>query len=211
MKVLSFAGLFALIACGPPPSDGSGADAAAAIDAGTSPSPDSGATQDSGAELEDTGVVVADAGAAMDAGVVDTGVVDAGSGPTDSGIQPRPDTGPQPPALEPNICSIYRSRMFAGCANGYCHGGGAGGFDLDHSSAQALHDSIVDVETAARMYYVLPENVRTSYLINKLQGTQDEVVQGEGERMPQGGPYFDRSQMDVLRRWIESGASDRCP
>ena len=210
MKVLCCAGLLALIACGPPPSDGSGADAAAVTDAGTPPSPDSGATQDSGAEPADSGAVVGDAGSAPDTGVVDTGVVDTGAGPTDSGIQPRPDTG-QSPVLEPNICSIYRSQMFAGCANGYCHGGGAGGFDLDHSSAQALHDSIVEVETSARMYYVLPENVRMSYLINKLQGTQGQLVQGDGQRMPPNGAYFDRNQMDVLRRWIEAGASDRCP
>ena len=211
MRVLGCTCLLSLIACGPPPSDGGGADAAAAIDAGTSPSPDSGATQDSGIEPADTGAVVADAGGAPDAGTVeDTGVVDTGAAPADAGIQPRPDAG-QPPALEPNICSIYRSQIFAGCANGYCHGGGAGGFDLDHSSAQALHDSIVEVETSARMYYVLPENVRMSYLINKLQGTQGQLVQGDGDRMPPNGAYFDRNQMDVLRRWIEAGASDRCP
>jgi hypothetical protein len=61
------------------------------------------------------------------------------------------------------------------------------------------------------MYYVLEENVRMSYLINKLEGTQGDVAQGEGERMPPGGTYFDANQMQVLRRWIETGASNGCP
>lgn len=203
MRITEALSLFALIACGAPPSDSDVRDAASVTDAGRAPGADSGVSGDAGNSPVDTGSVVADAGSAPDTRVVDTGVADTDAGPSDSGIQP--------PALEPNICSIYRSRIFAGCANGYCHGSAAGGFDLDHSSAQALHDSIVEVETSARMYYVLPENVRASYLINKLEGTQGEVVQGEGERMPPEGSYFTANQLQVLRRWIETGASDRCP
>ena len=175
--------------------------------------------------IADAGTSVADATSPpVDAGSVPTDsglpLVDAGSSPQDTGQQPV-DGGSTPDAsadagaqlgLQPNICSIWESQIFSGCANGYCHGGGsAGGFRLDHSSAQALHDSIVNVETAARMYYVVPENDRMSYLINKLDGTQDQLVSGAGDRMPPGGPYLSFQQLEVLRQWINAGASSDCP
>ena len=61
------------------------------------------------------------------------------------------------------------------------------------------------------MYYVVPENDRMSYLINKLDGTQDQLVSGAGERMPPGGGYLSFEQLEVLRRWINDGASADCP
>jgi hypothetical protein len=172
---------------------------------------------DAGTPLADAAIQPADTGSApADSGLP---LVDAGGVPADAGEQPfdaggtpdaAVDAGAQP-GLQPNICSIWESQIFSGCANGYCHGGSAGGFQLDHSSAQALYDSIVDVETAARMYYVVPENDRMSYLINKLDGTQDQLVSGAGERMPTGGPYLSFEQLEVLRQWINSGASSDCP
>ena len=203
MRCAAYGGLFALLACGEPPGDNGGRDAFAPADAGHGPAPDAGnvAPPDAGT-ASDSGVTAPDTGP-EDTGTTpeDTGPADTGVAPADAGNTGR-DTGP----------SIYNSRMFAGCANGYCHGGAqAGGFRLNHSSAQALHASLVNVETSARMYYVLPENVRMSYLINKLEGTQGQLVSGAGDRMPPNGPHFDANQMQVLRRWIETGASDGCP
>ena len=198
--VLLFAALLCL-GCGTPTSasdDGGGSRSS--VDAGT------GSTPDSGSEPADAGASATDSGTPMD-----TGAVVADSGPTtpDAGVQV-PDAGTEP-VLEATICSIYESQILAGCSNGYCHASGAGGFRLNHDSAQDLYDSIVNVETSARLYYVVPENDRMSYLINKLDGTQDQLVQGAGERMPPAGPYLSFEQIEVLRQWINEGASPDCP
>jgi hypothetical protein len=202
LLVFLLSSLGVVTACGgPPSSDEDAGNRQSTIDAGTAPAADaSSPAVDSGAGTVDSGSV-ADAGSLpVDAGSV---AQDAGSPPVDAGSQV---------GLQPNICSIWESQIFSGCANGYCHGGGqAGGFRLDHSSAQALHESIVNVESAARMYYVVPENDRMSYLINKLDGTQDQLVQGAGDRMPPGGPYLSFDQIEVLRQWIAAGASNECP
>ena len=200
--VFLFGYLCVMSACGGPPStDEDAGNRQSVVDAGTAPAVDaSSVVVDSGTGTADSGSVADSGGLPADAGSV---AQDAGSTPFDTGA---------PVGLQPNICSIWESQIFSGCANGYCHGGGqAGGFRLDHSSPQALHDSIVNVETAARMYYVVPENDRMSYLINKLDGTQDQLVQGAGERMPPGGQYFSFDQIEVLRQWIAAGASNECP
>ncbi len=184
--IFMLSSLGAVFACGGPPSSDEDAGTGPSADA-SSAAVDSGSTADSGRLFDDAGSVTQD----------------AGSSPVDVGSQL---------GLQPNICSIWESQIFSGCANGYCHGGGqAGGFRLDHRSAQALHESIVNVDTAAGLYYVVPENDRMSYLINKLEGTQDQSLQGTGDRMPPGGPYFSFDQIEVLRQWIAAGASNECP
>lgn len=50
---------------------------------------------------------------------------------------------------------------------------------------------------------VVPGNVDASYLIQKLEGRTGIV----GVRMPQNGPpYLTPGQMQVIKRWIETGA-----
>ena len=199
--VFLFGSMCALSACGgPPSSDEDGGSRQSVVDAGTVP------VIDASSVAADSGTGAADSGSTIDAGSPPT---DAGSVVQDAGSSEF-DAGGQL-GLQPNLCSIWESQIFSGCANGYCHGGQAGGFHLDHSSPQTLHESIVNVETASRMYYVVPENDRMSYLINKLDGTQDQLVQGAGDRMPPGGPYFSFDQIEVLRQWIAAGASAECP
>ena len=200
-SLVCLVGLFVVLSgCGGPPSgDQETGNSNSFADAGTLVSLDASSALDSGSAAVDSGNTADSGDTSGDAGSV---VRDTGPMGFDAGVQV---------GLQPNICSIWESQIFSGCANGYCHGGQAGGFRLDHSSAQTLHQSIVNVETATRMYYVVPENDRMSYLINKLDGTQDQLVQGAGERMPPGGPYFSFDQIEVLRQWISAGASDTCP
>ena len=204
MRWLVIVAASALSACGAPPATGTdGGDRPIAEDAGVPLS-------DAGSDGSDAGAEVPDTGGLADSG---SGSVDVGGAPGDAGtvtVDASVDAGAGA-GLQPTICSIWESQIFSGCANGYCHGGGAGGFRMDHSSAQALHDSIVNVESQARMYYVVPENDRMSYLINKLDGTQGQLVSGAGERMPPGGGYLSFEQLEVLRRWINDGASADCP
>jgi len=198
--------LFAVSCAAPAPRLVDG-DASLPIDAGVE---DGGGAQDASSDLADAGAPVPDTDATAPG---DTGVsprLDTDSGTLDTDASPGRD-GDSGPSLSPNICSIYESGIFANCANGYCHGSGVGGFQLMHDSAQGLYESLVDVETSARLYYVVPENVSMSYLFNKLEGTQAEVVLGAGDRMPPGGPYVDDDQLRVLRQWIETGASSVCP
>ncbi len=49
---------------------------------------------------------------------------------------------------------------------------------------------------------VLPGNPNSSYIINKLEGTQTVGVQ-----MPFGGPYLDQATINQVRDWITAGAA----
>ena len=46
-----------------------------------------------------------------------------------------------------------------------------------------------------------------SYLVNKLEGTHLEVG-GDGHRMPLGQNAWPQAEVDVVIRWIRSGARD---
>ena len=154
----------------------------------------------------DAGLAPDDAGSgAVDAGAA---VVDAGAPPVDAGA---------PGPAGDDICAIHASGSLATCSNGYCHGRPAdqnpsGGLHIDHSSPAALHNSLVNGEGSSRLFTVVPDNPAMSYLINKLRGTQDQVINGGGgDRMPLGGDYLDEDQIAQIERWIAAGASADCP
>ena len=50
---------------------------------------------------------------------------------------------------------------------------------------------------------VEPGDPDSSYLIDKLEGTQTV-----GSRMPQGGPFLDQETIDLIREWISNGAEN---
>jgi hypothetical protein len=49
---------------------------------------------------------------------------------------------------------------------------------------------------------VIPYQPNTSFLIQKLEGTQSL-----GDRMPQGGPYIPQVLINDIRQWISEGAN----
>ena len=74
---------------------------------------------------------------------------------------------------------------------------------MDLSDAAASFANLVDVDSiqVPGTPRVAPGDPDGSYLIHKLEGTQEE-----GDQMPQGGPFLDATTIGVIRRWIEDGA-----
>jgi hypothetical protein len=84
-----------------------------------------------------------------------------------------------------------------------CHGGAApaNGLSLEPASA---YQSLVGVRSSQRTELFLVEAYQPdrSYLIAKLEGGE----QISGRRMPRNRPPRPQDEIDVIRRWIESGA-----
>jgi hypothetical protein len=96
----------------------------------------------------------------------------------------------------------------ANCALSGCHAGTqpAQGMNL---SAGLAYQNIVNVPASERpgMMRVLPFKPDSSYLVHKIQGTQ-ETVGGSGGRMPLGGAPLAAEQITLIRAWIAAGAKN---
>lgn len=97
------------------------------------------------------------------------------------------------------------------CALSGCHAGSlpAANLILETGRLFDAQTGIVNVASDQRfgLMRVLPGDAESSYLVNKLEGTQGSVG-GGGERMPVGLPPLSESAIDVVRRWIDEGALD---
>jgi hypothetical protein len=92
-----------------------------------------------------------------------------------------------------------------------CHVGGAENAQLRLNSS-AARSNLVDVKSSETgLARVTPGHPESSYLINKLEGSQQSVG-GSGAMMPLSeAPRpvpLDRSQIELFRRWITDGAPD---
>ncbi|HZR81629.1 MAG TPA: FG-GAP-like repeat-containing protein [Candidatus Binatia bacterium] len=115
--------------------------------------------------------------------------------------------------LPPSWAAIH-ARIGGVCAG--CHGasGGLGGF----ASCSTAYASLVNVASTelTSMDRVEPGDPATSWVMHKLDGTQDwfdAQCQGMfcGSRMPLGGPYLSLVTRDAIRTWITNGALNDCP
>lgn len=94
-----------------------------------------------------------------------------------------------------------------GCAVSGCHGGNGNAGDLrglDSSSTgynELLNDG-VDCISSSFQSRVVPGNPNASFLMAKIQGFQDCGI----EMPPFGGPLFPED-IDIIREWIQAGAS----
>lgn len=90
------------------------------------------------------------------------------------------------------------------CAKAGCHLGPtpAQGMDLSEGNA---YDNIVNVlsSEAAPLKRVDPGNSADSYLIIKLEGTDNRL---KGGRMPLDGNFLQQSVIDSIKGWIDRGA-----
>jgi hypothetical protein len=98
--------------------------------------------------------------------------------------------------------------VFAGnkCTNDTCHGAAAvGGLDL---RPDAAYKSLVEVKsTSSSLQRVMPGRPDESFLYNKLRAaTEPGSVMVEGSPMPSGAPALSTEHLEVIRRWIETGA-----
>jgi hypothetical protein len=108
-----------------------------------------------------------------------------------------------PPPSAMTLAEIQSDVFTPRCA--VCHTGTGNElpFSMNLSSTEASFDALVNVqsEQVSSLLRVHPGNPDDSYLIHKLEGTQDV-----GDRMPQGGPFLDQSVIDGIRGWIDDGA-----
>ena len=104
--------------------------------------------------------------------------------------------------LVPTFGSIQANVFTPNCAISGCHTGAAApfGLRLDAGSSYALLVGVPSAEVPT-LNRVTPGDPDASYVIHKLEGTQES-----GERMPRGGPYLPQSTIDVIRQWISDGA-----
>jgi anaerobic magnesium-protoporphyrin IX monomethyl ester cyclase len=93
------------------------------------------------------------------------------------------------------------------CAVSGCHDSGTASAGLVLESGRSYSELVgVPSSELPTMNRVEPAQPDSSYLVQKLQGTQ-ESVGGSGERMPKGGPALP-SFTDQVRKWIEDGAAE---
>ena len=71
---------------------------------------------------------------------------------------------------------------------------------MNLSSTNDSFNALVNVASlqVGGLNRVTPGNPNTSYLVQKLEGTQP----GGTDRMPQGGPFLDQATIDMVRQWI---------
>src|SRR5262245_59266044 len=97
------------------------------------------------------------------------------------------------------------------CAVAACHDAASrsGEMVLEEGRLFDPVDGIVGVpsQQAPGVLRVKPGSSAESYLIHKLQGTQD-TVGGEGDQMPQGLPSLADPTLQLIRDWIDQGALD---
>jgi len=118
---------------------------------------------------------------------------------------PTPDLNPTFSSIQAQIFESTDSAGRSACIN--CHRpGGPGGFVLILLSPVA-YTNLVNVSSREKpgTLLVVPGDPDNSYLIQKLEGRSGIV----GLRMPQNGPpYLTDGQIQVIRRWIQTGANN---
>ena len=109
--------------------------------------------------------------------------------------------------VQASLASIQANVFSVTCATAGCHEGPAGPnlpAGLDLTTEQASFASIVGVASVQQpaMLRVAAGDADASYLIEKLDGTA-----ATGSRMPLGGSALDEATIDVIRAWIDGGAT----
>lgn len=110
-----------------------------------------------------------------------------------------------PPAaegpFEPTIEAIQENVFTPTCTE--CHAGNVPSGNLGLDDVQTSYDNLVDVDSGEvpSLKRVSPGDPDNSYLIHKLEGTQES-----GAQMPKGREPLDQETIDVLRQWITDGA-----
>ena len=118
---------------------------------------------------------------------------------------PSPNLQPTFSSIQATIFEQSDSAGRVACTNCHTNAGGrtpSGALNLAHDVA---YDQLVNVVSRekAGVLYVAPGNSDGSYLIQKITGAPGIV----GRQMPFAGPPFlTDGQIQIIRRWIDSGA-----
>ena len=94
------------------------------------------------------------------------------------------------------------------CAKAGCHAASsaAGGMSLAAGDSFANLVGVTSTE-AASLKRVAAGSSSTSYIINKLEGTQSSVG-GSGSRMPKDASALTDAQIQSIKDWIDAGAKN---
>jgi uncharacterized protein YjdB len=109
----------------------------------------------------------------------------------------------QIPSLSQHVQPIFTGR----CALSGCHigAGPAEGQDLSEGNARSNTVNVPSVQSS--LMRIKPFEPDSSYLVHKIQGTQNSVG-GSGSRMPRSGCCLTQSQIDLIRAWVKKGAKN---
>ena len=108
-------------------------------------------------------------------------------------------TVPTVPAVV-TLATHVQPVLTASCVG--CHSGGSPSAGLDLSSGTTFGATVSVASTQVpALFLVSPNNPDTSYLVDKIEGTQTV-----GAQMPFGGAPLSPTNMQLLRKWIEAGA-----
>jgi hypothetical protein len=122
-----------------------------------------------------------------------------------------PTLGPSRP--QPNVpISLHRDVqpiLTTNCAIPGCHDSATRQQNLVLESGNLYNPAtglvnVSSLEAPGRLR-VAPGRPELSYMINKLEGTQNQAG-GKGDRMPRGGPYLSGDTIQVIKDWINEGA-----
>jgi hypothetical protein len=127
------------------------------------------------------------------------------------------------------ICDLYDAGYFTNCSN--CHVDqfdqqgnvsqvASGNYRIDHSSAQALYDSLIEPGLQNRTM-IRSGQPTESFLYAKLAGAMadfapacavDDIAcrNARGQRMPRSGTPLDEQAMAAVSRWISGSDLQRC-
>ncbi len=108
--------------------------------------------------------------------------------------------------IQPSLESIQNNIFTPTCSVPGCHSGPPGpnlpaGMNLSSADASAASLSNIPSIEAPTILRIAVNDADNSYLIHKLEGTSADNL-----RMPPGGPFLDQATIDIIRRWIDTGA-----
>lgn len=111
-------------------------------------------------------------------------------------------------SLQATLSSIQANIFTPTCATSGCHSSTTAQEGLSLADGEAF-DNLVDVFStqAPSLTRVETGDANSSYLINKLEGTQSSVG-GSGVQMPKEGTLLTSAQIDKIKEWINNGALD---
>ena len=122
------------------------------------------------------------------------------------------DTGtdaPEPDAGDGTWAALYAAHIEpAGCANGYCHGGSAGG--LSFTDAASAYDALVGQSVTephcGSITRIVPGDADSSMLYIRVRAAELDPEGCEPPKMPQGSEGLTDEAAAAIAAWIDAGA-----
>jgi hypothetical protein len=132
-------------------------------------------------------------------------VVGCGSGRTIVAPAAGGGSGGGGPTTQVTLSRDVQPIFTANCVFANCHDAASQTEGQDLSSADRAFASIVNVPSMEvdGLMRVKPGDSANSYLFHKISQDNPEV----GTRMPQGRPPLSATEIDLIRRWIDGGAT----